>query len=89
MKKEIITMEKINSARIAGRMTRRDRIFQSGENHGETYYGTMAQWEEFIPADEGLARATGFYDWFRSDEREISWTEYRQEILSELQEIEA
>lgn len=86
-----ITMAEINGARIAGRMTRADVIYKSGDNHGVDSYGTMKQWKRVIPADEQNARATGFWDWYESDARYedgMEWAEYRLEILSQLIRIE-
>ena len=64
--------------------------YLSGDNWGEPTIGTFAEWENEIPDDETIAKSTGWYDWYVSDERydDMTWDEYRDELLDQLTEIE-
>jgi hypothetical protein len=91
MKTNQETIAGVNEKRIAGKMKKSDAIYMSGENHGETYYGTMDQWERIIPKNEKQAKSTGYYDWYMSDDRRdegMEWDEYRDEIIDQLVRVE-
>jgi hypothetical protein len=82
------TVKMMNENRIGRKLKMADTVYMSGENHGETSYGLYDEWECVVPENENDAKKTGYYDWYISDERSVdgamSWSEYRDEILSEL-----
>lgn len=64
-------------------------LYMQGENWGsEDNVGTMEDWEESIPETDDEARATGWYDWFVSDENYDDWNDYRDLLISQLRPVE-
>ena len=70
-----------------GSISTDEQIYVSGENWGIPYYGTMDDWKEEIPEESELAEFTGYWGWYQSDDRDISWREYRKILFSELQPV--
>jgi hypothetical protein len=70
-------------------------LHKSPDNWGETYVGDADEWTEEIPRLESQAAGTCYHDWWIDRDScfshwdspipsELSWAEYRLELLSEV-----